>query len=261
MDTGSGGTGLAGKVAIVTGAASGIGLAIATDLAAHGARVIMADINAKAGEAAARELQGAAFVRTDLSARADCYALVAQTVAEWGRVDILVNNAGLQKVARLEEFADDDWDRMLAIMLTGPFTLAKAVIPHMYSQGRGRIVNIASVLGLRGAPYKPAYVAAKHGLVGLTKAISLEAASHGVTCNAVCPSWVRTPLMENQVADQARVNNLREDEVLSRVMLTPPMTRLLEPSEVAAVVTFLCGDGAAAITGATISADLGWTAH
>jgi 3-hydroxybutyrate dehydrogenase len=253
--------GLAGKVAIVTGAASGIGLAVATDLAAHGARVALADVNTSAGEAAAARLEGAVFVRADIGARADCYGLVARVAESWGHVDILVNNAGVQRVARFEEFADDDWDRMLAIMLTGAFTLTKAVLPHMYRRGWGRIVNIASVLGLRGAPFKPAYVAAKHGLVGLTRAVALEAGERGVTCNAVCPSWVHTPLMENQVADQARVNAIAEEQVLPTIMLKPPMTRLLDPSEVAGVVTFLCGVGTAAINGATISADLGWTAH
>lgn len=252
---------LAGKVAIVTGAASGIGRAVATELAAQGARLVLADLNGADGEAVAAELASATFVRCDIADRAACYALVAHTVERHGRLDILINNAGLQKVARVEEFADDDWDRMLAIMLTGPFTLIKAALPHMYGGGWGRIVNIASVLGLRGAPYKPAYVAAKHGIVGLTKSVALEAAGRGVTCNAVCPSWVRTPLVEGQIADQARVNNITPDEVLSTIMLTPPMTRLLEPQEVAAVVAFLCSPRATAINGAAISADLGWAAH
>jgi 3-hydroxybutyrate dehydrogenase len=160
---------LAGRVAIVTGAASGIGLASATALAAHGARVMMADVNA-AGEQAASSVEGARFRRTDLSRREECYALVTETVNEFGRLDILVNNAGMQKLGRVKEYADQDWDRMLSILLTAPFTLIKAAIPHMYAQNWGRIVNIASALGLRGAPFKLAYVAAKHGLVRLTKA-------------------------------------------------------------------------------------------
>src|SRR2546430_492887 len=190
----SGPTGLAGRVAIVTGAAGGIGLASATELAAHGARVMMADINAP-GEQAAASVEGLRFRRTDLSVREECYALVAETAAEFGRLDILVNNAGLQKMGRIEAYSDQDWDRMLSILLTAPFTLIKAAIPHMYAQYWGRIVNIASALGLRGAPFKPAYVAAKHGLVGLTKSVALEAVGRGVTCNAVCPGWVRTPLI------------------------------------------------------------------
>lgn len=256
MPTESAERGLAGRVAIVTGAASGIGLAIATHLAAHGTRVILADVNAAAGQAAAANLAGARFRHVDLSVREECYALVADTVAEDGRLDILVNNAGLQKVARIEEFADHDWDRMLAVLLTAAFTLTKAAIPHMYARRWGRIVNVASLLGLRGAPFKPAYVAAKHGVVGLTKSVALEAIAQGVTCNAVCPGWVRTPLVEGQIADQARVNRLSPDEVLARIMLSS-QPRLIEPSEIAAVVGFLCSEQAATITGTTISADLG----
>src|SRR2546421_6216008 len=194
----SGTRGLAGRVAIVTGAASGIGLASAGELAAHGARVMIADVNA-AGAQAASSVEGVRFRRGDLSVRAECYALVAETVDEFGRLDILVNNAGMQKMGRVEEYPDQDWDRMLSILLTAPFTLIKAALPHMYAQQWGRIVNIASALGLRGAPFKPAYVAAKHGLVGLTKSVALEAVGHGVTSNGVSPRWVRTPPVRGQI--------------------------------------------------------------
>jgi 3-hydroxybutyrate dehydrogenase len=255
----SGTRGLAGRVAIVTGAASGIGLASATELAAHGARVMMADINV-AGEQAASSVEGMRFRRADLSRREECYALVTETVDEFGRLDILVNNAGMQKMGRVEAYADQDWDRMLSILLTAPFTLIKAAIPHMYAQNWGRIVNIASALGLRGAPFKPAYVAAKHGLVGLTKSVALEAVGQGVTCNAVCPGWVRTPLVEGQIQDQARNNNISPEEVMSRILLAR-QPRLIEPSEIADVVAFLCSDAAATITGTTISPDLGTTAQ
>ncbi len=255
----SGNRDLSGRVAIVTGAASGIGLATATELAARGARVMLADVNA-AGEAAASALEGARFRRTDLGVREECYALVAETAREFGRLDILVNNAGMQKIGRIEEYADQDWDRMLGILLTAPFTLIKAAIPHMYAQNWGRIVNIASVLGLRGVAFKPAYVAAKHGLVGLTKSVALEAIGRGVTCNAVCPGWVRTPLVEGQIQDQARTNNISPEEVTARIFLAR-QPRLIEPSEIAGVVAFLCSDSAATITGTAISPDLGTTAQ
>ena len=260
MDLADRNDGLTGKVALVTGAASGIGLAIATDLAAHGARVVLADLNSTTGETAAAALADARFLRADISSRAECYALVARTVALCGRVDILVNNAGFQKMGRIEEFDDADWDRMLAVMLTGPFTLIKAAIPHMYASGWGRIVNISSMAGLRGAPYKPAYVAAKHGLVGLTRSVALESTSRGVTCNAVCPAWVSTPLVEGQLADQARLKDIPLDQVLSS-LLAPGVSRMIQPEEIAGVVTFLCGMRAALISGAAISTDLAASAQ
>ncbi len=260
MQTADDSVGLAGKVAIVTGAASGIGEAIATDLAINGVQVVLADVDRAAGDSVAARLAGARFVAANIGDRRDCYDLVTRTVDLLGRIDILVNNAGMQKVARIEEFDDADWDRMLAVMLTGAFTLIKAAIPHMYATGSGRIVNIASALGLRGAPFKPAYTAAKHGLVGLTRSVALESTSRGVTCNAVCPGWVRTPLVDRQLADQSRVKNIPVDQVQAG-LLEPGVPRMLEPSEVAAVVTFLCSERASAISGAAIGTDLGWSAQ
>jgi 3-hydroxybutyrate dehydrogenase len=220
---------------------------------------MLADVNA-AGEAIASGLDGARFRRCDLGVREECYALVAETVGQFGRLDILVNNAGMQRMGRIEAYADQDWDRMIALLLTAPFTLIKAAIPHMYAQNWGRIVNIASGLGLGGAPFKPAYVAAKHGVVGLTKSVALEAVTRGVTCNAICPGWVRTAQMEGQMQDQARFNNISVDEVIARVMLAR-QPRLIEPSEIAGVVAFLCSEAAATITGATITPDLGSSAQ
>ena len=250
-----------GRRAIVTGAASGIGRAIAEDLAVQGARVLVTDINADDGERVAASIKGV-FVKADMSSREDCDAVVARAVREWQGVDILVNNAGLQHVAPVEEFPVERWEHIVKTMLFGAFYLTRAALPQMYKKGWGRIVNIASVHGLVASPYKSAYVAAKHGLVGFTKAVALEAAEKGVTVNAVCPSYVRTPLVERQIADQAKVHGISEDAVIRDIMLAPAaLKRLLEPSEVAAYVRFLCSDEASGITGATQVIDAGWTAR
>ena len=253
---------MSARAAIVTGAASGIGRAIATDLAAQGARVLFADLNIEEGERVAADFSTGAFQLADTAKQSDCDALVARAVREFGGVDILVNNAGLQHVAPVEEFPVETWEQLVRVMLFGAFYLTRAALPHMYAKGWGRIVNIASVHGLVASPYKSAYVAAKHGLVGFTKAVALEAAEKGVTVNAVCPSYVRTPLVEKQVADQAKVHGISEDAVIRDIMLAPAaLKRLLEPSEVAAYVRFLCSDQAGGITGATQLIDVGWTAR
>lgn len=251
-----------GKSALVTGAASGIGRAVAVDLAVHGAQVLLADLDTEAGEAAARAIPGSVFLKADVSSRADCRALVDRAVAEWGGVDVLVNNAGLQFVSPVEEFPEDRWEQLVRIMLFGAFYLTRYAIPQMYEKRWGRIVNISSVHGLVASPYKSAYISAKHGLNGFTKTIALEAAEKGVTVNAVCPSYVRTPLVEQQIADQARVHGISPDAVIRDIMLAPAaIKRLLEPEEVAAYVTFLCSDAAAGITGAEQVIDSGWTAR
>jgi 3-hydroxybutyrate dehydrogenase len=250
------------KSALVTGAASGIGHAIAVDLAAHGASVLLADLNAGAGMAASKAIPGSLFMRADVSSRADCRALVDRATAEWGGVDVLVNNAGFQQVSPIEEFPEDRWEQLVRVVLFGAFYLTKYAIPHMYEKGWGRIVNISSLHGLVASPYKSAYISAKHGLNGLTKTVALEAADKGVTVNAVCPSYVRTPLVEKQIADQARVNRISEEAVVRDIMLAPAaIKRLLEPEEVAAYVSFLCSDAAAGITGAEQLIDCGWTAR
>ena len=253
---------LRGKSALVTGAASGIGRAIAIDLAQHGASVLFADLNERDGAAAAAAVPDGLFVRADVSSRDDCRALVERATAAWGGVDILVNNAGLQHIAPVEAFPEDRWEELLKIMLFGAFYLTRYAIPHMYARGWGRIVNVSSLHGLVASPFKSAYISAKHGLNGLTKTVALEAAEKGVTVNAVCPSYVRTPLVERQIADQARVNRISEEAVIRDIMLAPAaIKRLLEPEEVAAYVTFLCSDAAAGITGATQVIDCGWTAR
>jgi len=253
---------LTGRRAIVTGAASGIGRAVAEGLAGAGARVMLADLNAEEGERAAATFEGCAFQRTDVAVRDDCRRLVDRTVDAFGGVDILVNNAGLQHVAPVEEFPEDRWEHLIRVMLIGAFLLTKYSIPHMYRGGWGRVVNIASLHGLVASPYKSAYVSAKHGLLGLTKTVALEAGEKGVTVNAICPAYVRTPLVEQQIADQAKVHGISETEVIEKIMLAPAaVKRLLEPSEVAAYALFLCSDDAAGITGAAQLMDAGWTAR
>jgi 3-hydroxybutyrate dehydrogenase len=253
--------GLAGRSCVVTGAASGIGRAIASELAYAGARVVVADLDEGEGAAFAESI-GGIFQRADVSSRAECRALIDHAVRANGRVDILVNNAGLQHVAPIEEFPEEKWEYLIRVMLLGAFYLTKYAIPHMYGRGWGRVINISSVHGLVGSPFKSAYVAAKHGLNGLTKAIALEAAEKGVTVNAICPSYVRTPLVDKQIADQARVHGISEDAVIRDIMLAPAaLKRLLEPSEVATYVTFLCSDAAAGITGSLQVIDGGWTAR
>ena len=250
---------VAGRRALVTGAASGIGLAVARHLAGCGAEVVASDLPGETLEAVAEEL-GASAVAADLSDRADVQALAADA----GDVDILVNNAGLQHVSPIESFDEASWDRILAVMLTAPFLLTKALIPGMYARGWGRIVNVASVHGLVASPFKSAYVAAKHGLVGLTRTVALEAGPRcpDVTTHAICPSYVRTALVEGQIADQARAHGISEEEVLEKVMLTAnAVKRMIEPEDVARAVEFLCGPAAWSMTGGVLTMDAGWLAH
>lgn len=253
---------LSGRAALVTGAASGIGRAIAEDLAAHGASVLLADLNDDLGRAAASAVPNGVFQRADITSRDDCRSLVDQATRQWGGVDILVNNAGVQHVAPVEDFPEDRWEQLIRIMLIGPFLLTKYALPGMYARGWGRIINIASIHGLVASPYKSAYVSAKHGLLGLTKTVAVEAGERGITCNAICPSYVRTPLVERQIDDLARANQMSADDVVEQIMLEPAARkRLLEPSEVAAFATFLCSEPAAGITGSAQTIDCGWTAR
>ena len=245
---------LDGRRALVTGGASGIGAACARALAADGARVVVADLDGAAAEALAAELGGEAWV-VDLADTASLDDLRLHA-------DILVNNAGIQRVAPIDEFDPETWRLMQRLMLEAPFLLIRAVLPGMRERGWGRIVNISSVHGIRASPFKSAYVAAKHGLEGLSKVAALEGAPHGITSNCVNPGYVRTPLVERQIADQARLHGIPESEVIERVMLTESaIKRLLEPEEVAAQVRFLCSDAAGAITGASHVMDGGWSAR
>jgi 3-hydroxybutyrate dehydrogenase len=244
---------LDGRRALVTGGASGIGRACAVRLAAAGAAVVVVDRDAEAAKAVAAEVGGTA-VTVDLS---DLDAVDALDLG----VDVLVNNAGLQHVAPLHEFPVDRFSLILRLMLEAPFRLVRGALPHMYEQGWGRVVNISSVHGLRASPYKSAYVTAKHGLEGLSKVIALEGAPHGVTSNCVNPAYVRTPLVEGQIADQARTHGIPEDQVVEQVMLAPAaVKRLIEPAEVAEAVAYLCSPMAASMTGSSLVMDGGWSA-
>jgi 3-hydroxybutyrate dehydrogenase len=250
------------KVAIVTGAASGIGLAVAQDFAKQGIRVTLSDIDVERGKAAAAALEGARFLEADMTHPEEVRTLVNATIEAEGRVDILVNNAGIQHVAPIIEFPEEKWRQIIEIMLTAPFILTQEVLPGMYQRNWGRIINISSVHGLRASAFKSAYVTAKHGIIGLTRVTALEGAEHGVTCNAICPSYVRTPLIEKQIAAQAKVHGIPESEVVAKVMVTEgAIKRLLEPDEVAQLVTYLCSDAASGITGSAQTIDCGWTAH
>jgi 3-hydroxybutyrate dehydrogenase len=245
---------LVGRRALVTGAGSGIGRACAVRLAAAGAHVLVLDQQADAAEKVAVETGGDPVV-ADLS-EPDFLDELA------GDIDILVNNAGFQQVAPLEEFPRETFTKILAVMLEAPFWLISHLLPHMYAQRWGRVINISSVHGLVASPYKAAYVAAKHGLEGLSKVTALEGAEHGVTSNCVNPGYVRTPLVENQIADQAKVRGISEDEVVAQVMLErAALKRLLEPEEVAEMAAYLCSPAAGAVTGASMVMDGGWTAH
>ncbi|OZM79255.1 3-hydroxybutyrate dehydrogenase [Pseudonocardia sp. MH-G8] len=246
---------LAGRRALVTGAASGIGAAMARRLAADGAAVLAVDRDEAGLAELTRATTGVEALPCDLSDLAAVDALPAD-------VDVLVNNAGLQHIAPIPEFDPDRFSLVLRVMLEAPFRLARRTLPHMYARGWGRVVNVSSVHGLRASPFKSAYVAAKHGLEGLSKVIALEGAAHGVTSNCLDPAYVRTPLVERQIADQARIHGIDVDAVVEQVMLAPAaVKRLVEPEEVAELAAVLYGPASASITGTSLSMDGGWTAH
>jgi 3-hydroxybutyrate dehydrogenase len=245
---------LSGRRALVTGGASGIGRACAVRLAEAGAAVIVLDRDSDAAAEVAGEVRGTA-VAIDLT---DLDAVEALDLD----VDILVNNAGLQHVAPVHEFPVERFSTILTLMLEAPFRLARGALPHMYERGWGRVVNVSSIHGLRASAFKSAYVTAKHGLEGLSKVIALEGAEHGVTSNCVNPAYVRTPLVEGQIADQARAHGLPEERVVEDVMLAPvAVKRLIEPAEVAEAVAWLCSPAAASVTGTSLVMDGGWSAH
>lgn len=243
---------LDGRTALVTGGGGGIGRACALRLAEAGAKVVVVDVDADAAAAVAAETGGEAVV-ADLT-RPD--AVVPSDV------DIIVNNAGIQHVAPIEDFPPEVFARILRLMVEAPFRLVRAALPGMYERGWGRVVNVSSVHGRRASAYKSAYVAAKHALEGLSKVIALEGAPHGVTSNCVNPGYVRTPLVEKQIAAQAEAHGITPDRVVADIMLAPSaIKRLVEPSEVAEAVAYLCTPAASFITGSSLMIDGGWTAH
>ncbi|MFF7940737.1 3-hydroxybutyrate dehydrogenase [Nocardia gamkensis] len=245
---------LAGRSALVTGGASGIGAACARVLAARGATVTVADVDDVGAKTVARELAGKSWA-VDLLDVASLEELELDT-------DILVNNAGVQHVSPIEDFAPQRFRDLLTLMVEAPFLLVRAALPHMYRQGWGRIVNISSVHGLRASEYKVAYVTAKHGLEGLSKVTALEGGPHGVTSNCVNPGYVRTPLVDKQIADQAKAHGVPEQEVVEKILLTESaIKRLVEPEEVASLVGWLASAEASMVTGAAYTMDGGWSAR
>ncbi len=242
--------------ALVTGAASGIGRAVAERLLADGYDVLSADLNAGAGG------DGVIAYEADLTTRAGNAGAVQAALDAFGRLDLVVANAGVQHVAPVKDFPEDRWDTIVALLLTSPFLLAKHAWDALAASGDGRFIAIASAHALAASPYKTAYVSAKHGVLGPIKTLALEGAEHGITANAVCPGYVRTPLVERQIPDQAKAHGISEEEALSDVILAPhAIKRLIEPEEVANVVAFLAGPGGSAITGVPVTMDLGWTAR
>ena len=257
-----------GKNAIITGSTSGIGLGIAEAMAAAGMNIMLngfgdaAEIEAMRSDLATRHGVKVGYHGADMTKPDEIADLVSATVAAFGTIDVLVNNAGIQTVAPIEEFPVEKWDAILAINLSSAFHTTRLALSGMKERKWGRIINIASAHGLVASPFKSAYVAAKHGIVGLTKTVALEAAEFGVTCNAICPGYVLTPLVEKQIPDTAEARGISEEEVVRDVLLDPHATKQFVTVEhLGALAVFLCTDDAAQLTGAALPVDGGWTAH
>jgi 3-hydroxybutyrate dehydrogenase len=262
------GVSLEGRVAVVTGSTSGIGLGIARALAAEGAKVVLNGFGAAdeikdlQADFATRFGRSAGYSPADMSKPQDIGEMIEGVTAKHERLDILVNNAGVQHVSPLEDFPTEKWDLILAINLSSAFHTTRLALPHMRRENFGRIINVASAHGLVASPFKSAYVAAKHGVVGLTKTTALETAESNITCNAICPGYVWTPLVEKQIEGQAKAHGLPRDQVIRDVLLAQqPNKRFADVVEIGALAAFLAGDMAASITGAALPVDGGWTAH
>ncbi|WP_422001676.1 3-hydroxybutyrate dehydrogenase [Reyranella sp.] len=259
---------LQGKTAIVTGSTSGIGLGIAEAFARSGANVVLngfgeaTQIEKTRSDLAQRTNARIVYSPADMSKPRAIELMVRQAADTFGAVDIMVNNAGIQHVAPIEEFPEEKWDAIMAINLSSAFHATKMVLPGMRQRGWGRVINVASAHALVASPYKAAYVAAKHGVLGLTRVTALETAEDGITCNAICPGYVRTPLVEKQIDDQAAAHDIPREKVVSDVLLKEqPNRRFVEVAELAALALFLCSDNGASVTGAALPMDGGWTAH
>ncbi len=259
---------LAGKAALVTGSTSGIGLGIARALAQAGCAVALnarkagPDTDKLTNDLAAETGVKVVYAAADMSKPAEIKACVAETIKVLGRLDILVNNAGIQHVEPIETFPDDKYEMVIATNLSSAFYTTKAALPGMKQRKFGRIINISSAHGLIGSPFKSAYVAAKHGMVGLTKVTALETAELGITCNAICPGYVWTPLVQKQIPDQAKAHHLSEEEVIKQVLLKEqPNKKFATVEQLGALAVFLCSDAGGSITGTSIPVDGGWTAH
>ena len=259
---------LKGKSVVVTGSTSGIGLGIARSFAAEGANIML---NGLGDAAEIEELRAgieadfkvkAVYSPADMTRPAEIADMIGHARRELGSVDVLINNAGIQYVAPVDEFPPEKWDQIIAVNLTAAFHTVRAAVPMMKANRWGRIINIASAHGLIASPFKSAYIAAKHGIVGLTKTVALETAEQGITCNAICPGWVITPLVDKQIDAQAAAHKMPRDDVIRKVILErQPTKEFVKIEEVAALAIFLAGDAAASITGTSMSIDGGWVAH
>lgn len=252
---------LKNKTALITGAGGGLGRAMAVAFAHEGVRIVAHDVT-PAGREVADSL-GGVFLQADLADQAAVRKLAADALAAaGGRIDILINNAGFQSINPIDEFPETMWNTMIQVMLTAPFQLTKYVLPAMKANRWGRIINLSSIHGVVASPFKGPYTAAKHGILGLTRATALEVGEYGITVNALCPAYARTGIVEKQIADQARTLGISAEEVVDKVMLAPAaIKRLIEPSEIAAFAVHLASDAGAIITGAAHMLDLGWTAR
>ena len=259
---------LNGKTAIITGSTSGIGLGIAEAMAQAGANIVLngfgdaMEIERIRGDLAERTGTRVVYSPADMSKSGAIENMIRQAVDAFGAVDIMVNNAGIQHVAPIDEFPPEKWDAILAINLSSAFHATRLALPGMRKKGWGRIINVASAHALVGSPYKSAYVAAKHGVYGLTKVVALETAEDGITCNAICPGYVRTPLVDKQIDDQAKAHGISRDKVITDILLKQqPNKKFVEVAELAALAVFLCSDQAGSLTGVALPMDGGWTAH